>query len=152
MFDKNGLITAASVGDLEQVKFIFKTQILNSYHASHALRAAVVCGHLHVVEYFLQFEICNDFSRENALLTAARYKHLEIVQFLINSKKINIRSTLINVTDLETLKVFSSLGVDLRMHHDLAFVRAAENGKLDILVYLLSEAGADIHARNEQAL
>ena len=121
------LITAASKGDLVEVKKALSAGAEMGANGAFALSIASECGHLEVAKYLVEQGIDVNANDGRALVMSAKNGHLAVVKFLVES------------------------GADPCQDHGAAFDWAVINGHLEIVEYLVSQ-GVNVEDGNDYAL
>lgn len=139
-----GLLSAASHGNLEVVKFlIFKgANVFSGFDGS--LRMACVNGEVAIVSYLLP----KYFRRGRTL--KSRIKSFFNHNLAISSRLSNALQTAIINHQIDVVKVMVEQGVNIHYKNEQALQTAVSNGDLDIVQYLI-EKGACMHTGKPNA-
>jgi len=172
--DKNKILCkAAKLGRLDVIKYIFeKTEITLDIQI---IILAAKYGHLEIIEYFI--EEIHIGGADIALQYAVEYGHLDLVKYLINAANFNMEVhpfgcktffkkyrvnnwVIINAAKYGHLDIIKYLiesqnddndmyiNINAEDHLDkTALEYAFENGRLDIVKYLINECGAILLAK-----
>lgn len=164
---KEGLFTAVRLENLELVKYLIESRVIESrgdIHADrdYALRTACMHGHLEIVQYLVEnaanIHVLNDYP----LNMACEGGHLKVVKYLVE-KGANISGggrlfreptvIFLNCVErgqLELVKYFvegckehTDMRIDIHYNDECALFVACNNGRLEVAKYLL-EKGANM--------
>jgi len=162
----DALYKAAKGGQLEAMQLLISYGVKITNEMYNPLKASIMAGHLHIIKYLieeLQMNIASlKFNKNNynVLIWALISGHLNIVEYIVNHhKNDNFIKNYIKPFALQDVAMCGHLDVmkylieqfQINDFND-ALSTACTHGHLNMVEYLISEAGADASANDHNAI